>query len=299
MLRSGYITLSVFRPWSFKYLTPSSTLSCSWKSPSFHSLPLVCFCIEEERSRTRENGELSLWESGHVPSELAGKSSTAFNLANRNALSSARIGTRGGGRNVSSFYCENRAQLFIAESILFCSRGLLPSDSVFSKICIPDLLALAHVKEVGGDKRWPEKARKGKSSQSSLSCSRRTAKVTSIVHYDFLLGIPWHFNHMVITSNAAFSCTGWHITLVQTSRWQEKTKVTYRPHTKTDLLFCCQRDVWNNLNGHPVHDVFMYKSENTECTTHTNVNVMSIKQPIYCKEWLGNTQGILIPWYSQ
>ena len=169
MLRSGYITLSVFRPWSFKYPTPSSPPSCPWKSPSFLSLPLVCFCIEEERSRTRENGELSLWESGHVPSELAGKSSTAFNLANRNALSSARIGTRGGGRNVSLLDCENRAQLFKAESILtLLLEGILLSDSVFSKICIPDLLALAHVKEVGGDKRWPEKARKGKSSQSSL-----------------------------------------------------------------------------------------------------------------------------------
>ena len=26
----------------------------------------------------------------------------------------------------------------------------------------------------------------------------------------------------------------------------------HEPHTKPELLFWCQREVWHNLNGHPV-----------------------------------------------
>ena len=49
---------------------------------------------------------------------------------------------------------------------------------------------------------------------------------------------------------ALFLCTGWPFRLIQTSRWlQNKSSVLiHGPHTKTELLFSCQREVWQNLN---------------------------------------------------
>ena len=49
--------------------------------------------------------------------------------------------------------------------------------------------------------------------------------------------------------------TGWPLRLWQTSRWlQNKSCVlVHGPHTKTELLFWSQREVWHNLDGHPVY----------------------------------------------
>ena len=48
--------------------------------------------------------------------------------------------------------------------------------------------------------------------------------------------------------------TGWHITLFPTSSWhQNKGWVSeHGPHTKTELLFWCQWEVWTNMMCHPV-----------------------------------------------
>ena len=48
--------------------------------------------------------------------------------------------------------------------------------------------------------------------------------------------------------------SGWHITLVQTSRWLQYKGciLVHWPHTKTELLFWCQREVWTNVMCHPV-----------------------------------------------
>ena len=51
-----------------------------------------------------------------------------------------------------------------------------------------------------------------------------------------------------------FLCTGWPLKLFQTSRWHQNKGcvLVHVPHTKTELLFWSQREVRNNLNGHPV-----------------------------------------------
>ena len=47
--------------------------------------------------------------------------------------------------------------------------------------------------------------------------------------------------------------TGWPFRLIQASCWQQyKSWVVHGHHTKTELLFGCRREVWINLNGHPV-----------------------------------------------
>ena len=48
--------------------------------------------------------------------------------------------------------------------------------------------------------------------------------------------------------------TGWPFRLCQTSRWrQNKSCVLLNgPHTKTELLFWWQREVWDNQNSHHV-----------------------------------------------
>ena len=49
--------------------------------------------------------------------------------------------------------------------------------------------------------------------------------------------------------------TGWQITLVQTSRWHQNIGcvLVHGPHTKTELLFGCQREVWTSVMCHPVN----------------------------------------------
>ena len=49
--------------------------------------------------------------------------------------------------------------------------------------------------------------------------------------------------------------TGWHITLVQTSRWHQNKGcvLVHGTHTKTELLYWCQRAVWTNVMCHPAH----------------------------------------------
>ena len=44
-----------------------------------------------------------------------------------------------------------------------------------------------------------------------------------------------------------------HITLIQTSRWHQNNSLVWGPCTKMQPLFWCQREVWQNPNGHPVH----------------------------------------------
>ena len=48
--------------------------------------------------------------------------------------------------------------------------------------------------------------------------------------------------------------TGWPVTLFQTSHWHQNKGcvLVYAPYTKTQLLFRCQQEVGNYLNGHPV-----------------------------------------------
>ena len=49
-------------------------------------------------------------------------------------------------------------------------------------------------------------------------------------------------------------CTGWPFRLCQTSCWHQNksSALVHGPHTKMELLFWCQQEVWRNLNGHPV-----------------------------------------------
>ena len=50
-------------------------------------------------------------------------------------------------------------------------------------------------------------------------------------------------------------CTGWHIMLAKTSHWHwsESCVFVKGPYTKTQLSHQCQREVLDELLGHPVH----------------------------------------------
>ena len=49
-------------------------------------------------------------------------------------------------------------------------------------------------------------------------------------------------------------CTGWPFWLRQTCRWHQNKRsvLVHGPHTKTEVLFWFQWEVWHNQNGHPV-----------------------------------------------
>ena len=51
-----------------------------------------------------------------------------------------------------------------------------------------------------------------------------------------------------------FTSTGWPFRLFQTSRWHQNKGciLVHGSHTKTELLFWCQREVWINVMRHPV-----------------------------------------------
>ena len=88
---------------------------------------------------------------------------------------------------------------------------------------------------------------------SQLNTANQPIFMKEKKNWKFWLQMSWS----ICTSINAYSWkhwtfTGWHIMLIQTSRWQEnKSSVLAWPgqagQVKTELLFWCQREVWINV----------------------------------------------------
>ena len=76
-------------------------------------------------------------------------------------------------------------------------------------------------------------------------------KVPTSPHY------KCHFRNGVTTT--VTDTTGWPFTLFKTSRWHwfESCVLVWGLNTKAQLLFCCQREVGNNVMCHSVQFVLM------------------------------------------
>ena len=65
-----------------------------------------------------------------------------------------------------------------------------------------------------------------------------------------------HEEHLKLSLYHLYGCsTGWQFGLFKTFVWHQNKGcvMVHGPHAKMELLFWCQLEVWNNLNGNPVY----------------------------------------------